>query len=140
RGQGLLDRAARFGRPRMRIGCRHLLLLAALAAVAVAAVEAAPGGAAQSAARVQSTQLISRSFSGGQPNGPSTNGVIPDDRRFARVIAFQSSASNIVRGDTDGVTDVFAVFRAGAVANNGAAWKPGRTIMVSRTFSGQPAD
>jgi hypothetical protein len=122
----------------MRIGRRHLVVLLAVAAVA-AALAAGPGAAGRSA-RVQSTQLISRSFGGGQPNGPSTNGVISDDRRFARVIAFQSSASNIVRGDTDGVTDVFAVFRAGPVANNGAAWKPGRTIMVSRTFTGQPAD
>ena len=56
-----------------------------------------------SAGRRQTTELISRAADGGTPNGPSTNAVISGDRRYARVIAFESDASDLVRGDTNGV-------------------------------------
>jgi TolB protein len=91
-------------------------------------------------ARSQSTLLISRTSSGGVPNGDSTNAVISNDKRFARVIAFESSASNLVSGDTNGMTDVFAVKRAGSIANTGAPWTRGNTILISRTSSGASAD
>ena len=90
--------------------------------------------------RGQTTQLISRSAAGGVPNGPSTNGVISNDRRYARLAAYQSDASNIVRGDTNGQTDVFAVRRAGRIDNSGRPWRRGGTIRVSRTRAGGPAN
>jgi hypothetical protein len=115
---------------------RRIAALPALAAAALAVVApaAAVGG------RPQTTLLISRSSRGGVPNGPSFSPAISNDRRFARVVAFESDASNIVRGDNDHVRDVFAVRRAGPVADDGARWRPGNTIMVSRTFDGRPAD
>jgi hypothetical protein len=67
------------------------------------------------------------------PNGPSTHPVISGDRRYSRAIAFESQASDIVRGDNNGVQDVFAVLRTGKIDNLGAPWKPGRTVLISRT-------
>jgi hypothetical protein len=83
---------------------------------------------------------ISLAMDGGMPNGASTHGVISQDKRFARAIAFQSDASNLVPNDVNGTTDVFAILRAGPVRNDGAAWRPGRTVLISRTFNGRPAD
>jgi hypothetical protein len=77
---------------------RHRILAAACALAACTLGFAAQSGA-QDRADLQYTELISRDMDGGVPNGPSTNGVISGDRRWARVIAFQSTASNIVRGD-----------------------------------------
>jgi hypothetical protein len=113
------------------------VLPTALASTAVVVAGTGPADAGtKKRARQQTTQLISRSFTGGIPNGPSTHGVISNDRRFARLIAFQSDASNIVRGDVNGVSDVFAVRRAGPTNNNGTAWRPGRTTLVSRGRGG----
>jgi hypothetical protein len=107
-----------------------------------AAVGAGSSGAESSvtAARVQNTKLMSRSVSGGVPNGPSTNGVISNDRRYARVVAFQSDATDIVGGDSNGQTDVFAVKRAGAINNKGTRWRPGKTLLLSRGRGGRPAN
>jgi hypothetical protein len=116
---------------------RHARSTLTLASIALATGAAAP---ADAAVRKQSTQLISRAAGGGLPNGPSTNAVISGDRRFARVIAFQSSASNLVRNDSNGQTDVFAVRRGGRFGNNGSRWKVGRTVLVSRGIGGQGAN
>jgi hypothetical protein len=113
--------------------------LSSIAAVVTAGPSAAtPATSAQE--REQETQLISRSVGGGVPNGPSTNGVISNDRRWARVIAFQSDASDIVRGDNNGQTDVFAALRQGPVSNNGARWRARKTILISRGRGGSPAN
>jgi TolB protein len=112
----------------------HAWLLAAAALMAVTPATA------QAASREQSTQLISHAYDGGLPNAPSTNAVISNDKRYARVVAYQSNASNIVRGDTNGVTDVFAVKRAGHVGNTGSPWKVGKTVLISRTAGGEPAN
>jgi hypothetical protein len=40
-------------------------------------------------------------------NGPSGHATISGDDRKARFVAFDSAASNLVRGDTNGATDVF---------------------------------
>jgi hypothetical protein len=40
-------------------------------------------------------------------NGPSGHASISGDNRKARLVAFDSAASNLVGGDTNGVTDVF---------------------------------
>ena len=89
---------------------------------------------------LQYTSLVSRSYNGKMPNGPSTHPVISNDKRFARAIAFESQASDLVRGDTNGVQDVFAVLRTGSIGNNGSPWKAGRTVLISRTRSGAPAN
>jgi hypothetical protein len=112
----------------------------ALAAASAAAIAAAPAAADEERDRLQSTQLISRSLGGGVPNGPSTNAVISSDRRYARLIAFESEASDLVAGDTNGIKDVFAVKRAGPIANEGAAWRGGNAILVSRGRHGAAAD
>jgi hypothetical protein len=115
-----------------------------ITAVACALTALAFGAAAQSDAQdradLQSTELISRDMDGGTPNGPSTNAVISGDRRYARLIAFESEASDIVPGDVNGVKDVFVVTRGGSYGNDGSEWRPGRTYLVSRGLGGAPAD
>jgi len=77
--------------------------------------------------------LISRAADGGTPNGPSTNAVISGDRRYARIIAFESEASDLVRGDTNGA--------AMRIAPVGVATPPGPRLapavaMVSQVTHG----
>jgi hypothetical protein len=121
---------------------RWPVIAVAVTASFAGAVHASAGGgsAQQAAARDQSTQLISRALDGGVPNGASTHAVISGDKRYARAIAFESDASNLVPGDVNGVRDVFAVLRAGHIGNQGSPWTPGNTILISRTRSGVPAD
>src|SRR4051794_18973615 len=106
-------------------------LLGLLLAVAIAA---------PAQAQEQTTTLISRAADGGTPNGPSTNAVISGDRRYSRVIAFESTASDLVRGDTNGASDVFAVKRRGSINNKGTRWSGGDSILVSRGLGGDPAN
>jgi hypothetical protein len=114
------------------------VVMAALAASA--AVPAAVATAAGDRASQQTTLLVSRARDGGLPNGPSSNGVISRDRRWARLIAYQSAASNLVKGDTNGLTDVFAVRRAGRVTNLGTTWRRGTTRLISHARGGGPAN
>ena len=86
-------------------GIRGFALVAAVAAAA-AACSAAFAGASQASVRV--TALISRNA-----NGPSTGGAFSQDGRTASLYAFTSAASNLVGGDSDGVTDVFVLHRSG---------------------------
>ncbi len=79
-------------------------------------------------------------MNGGFPNGPSFNGVISGDRRWARVIAFESWASNLVPGDRNRLGDVFAIRRGGRYGNDGSAWRPGRTVLISRGIGGRGAN
>lgn len=59
------------------------------------------------------TDLVSRPAGAGTPNGRSLDTSVSDD---GRMIAFQSAASNLVAGDTNGRDDVFVVDRfTGAV-------------------------
>ncbi|MEA2472438.1 MAG: hypothetical protein QOE06_353 [Thermoleophilaceae bacterium] len=110
------------------------LLLAGLAALAGSPPEAS------GKKRNATTSLFSHSAGGGTPNGPSTNPVISGDLHFAQIVAFESLASNLVAGDTNGLKDVFAVRRSGSFKDDGSAWKPGATQLVSRGPEGQPAD
>src|SRR4051794_9311523 len=105
----------------------------ALAGVAGAA-QSSP--AVDQAGRQQSTDLISRTPSGGTPNGASTNAVISGDRRFARIIAFESDASNLVGGDNNRQKDVFVVRRSGSVNDRGTAWRGSDALLVSRRSGG----
>ena len=105
-----------------------------------AALAGAPASFAQDRADIQNTRLISRSLDGGVPNGPSTNAVISGDRRYARLIAFESEASDLVARDTNGLKDVFAIKRTGRIDNTGREWQGARATLVSRGRHGAPAD
>ncbi|HEX4719008.1 MAG TPA: hypothetical protein VH300_10795 [Thermoleophilaceae bacterium] len=54
---------------------------------------------------------ISVAPNGAPANGDSSAPAISGDNRKTRLAAFQSDASNLVGGDTNGVTDVFVWFR-----------------------------
>jgi hypothetical protein len=111
-----------------------------VAAILAAALAVPAAASASSRSELQYTTLISRSYDGKMPNGPSTHPVISNDKRYARAIAFESQASNIVRGDRNGVQDVFAILRRGPIGNNGSPWKARRTVLISRTRGGAPAN
>jgi TolB protein len=91
-------------------------------------------------AELQSTKLISRALDGGLPNGESSHAVISTDRRYARAIVFESDATNLVRRDTNGVKDIFAIRRVGHIDNIGGPWQPGKTVRVSRPRRGGQAN
>src|SRR4051794_26758664 len=101
----------------MTLACKRGLFAAfstaLIAASAAATSSATPASPTATAAgdRDQSTHLISHALDGGLPNGPSTHAVISNDKRYARAIAFESEASNLVRGDTNAFKDVFVVKR-----------------------------
>jgi hypothetical protein len=120
------------------------LLPTALAATALTLASAALAGGSEPTAttsqRDTGTQLISQTPGGGIPNGPSTNAVISGDRRYARVIAFESEASDLVGGDTNGHKDVFAVRRTGSINNRGTPWQGRNAILLSRGRGGRPAN
>ena len=121
---------------------RRIAAVAVPVAIAITASIAGAGSAApvrSAADREQETTLISKSMSGGIPNAGSTHGVISNDKRYARLIAYQSEASDIVPGDTNGQMDVFAVKRQ-SPDNTGSRWRPARTLLVSRGRGGQPAN
>src|SRR3982751_1831834 len=108
-------------RSRSRIG---LALLAVLAG--------ALSGAAGTASGV--TVLASRTPAGGVPHGPSAHPAFSQDRTGASLLAFDSSASDLVGGDSNGLGDVFVVRRAkpfDAAARRAKAWRPGATSLVS---------
>jgi hypothetical protein len=109
------------------------LVLAAVVVLAAALPEPVAGQ------RNTTTTLLSRATDGSAGNGASTNAVISGDLRYARIIAFESEASDLVSGDTNAQKDVFAIRRAGSFGNNGSAWRPGTTQLVSRGVNG-PAD
>src|SRR4051794_16230304 len=114
---------------------RFLPLLALLAFAALA-----PAASAQDRSALQSTQLISTSIDGGVPNGPSTNPAISNDRRFARIIAFESEATDLVPNDVNGQKDVFMVERGGSFGNNGSPWTVGNATLLSHAADGGPSD
>ena len=117
---------------------KHSLLAACcvlLAAVVVATVvDPSSTNAVSRRSKLQKTVQITHG------NGPSTNAVISGDRRWARAIAFESEASNLVRGDTNGLKDVFVVRRRGRFDNRGQMWKPGKVRLLSRKRGGRPAN
>jgi hypothetical protein len=115
-------------------------LAAAAACTLVACLCAAAPSFAGDRAAVQYTQLISANMAGGVPNGPSGNSVISGDKRYARVIAYESDATDLVPGDTNGQRDVFAVHRGGTFGGDGHRWTPGPTVLISRTATGEPAN
>jgi hypothetical protein len=113
-----------------RIG---LTLVSAMLVVPCAVADAATGG----------TVLASRTPSGGFPNGPSAHAAFSQDRTGASLLAFDSVASDLTAGDSNGFGDVFVVHRAKpfkAGARKATRWKPGATELVSTGMGGAPAD
>ena len=116
---------------------RALTLPLTVAAACGALLPASAFGQADSN---RTTFLLSRAFDGGLPNGVSRNPAVSHDQRVARDIAFESDATNIVPGDTNSLTDVFVVHRAGPWGGDGSPWKAGSTDLVSHGLGGQPAN
>jgi hypothetical protein len=116
------------------------LALAGVAGAAAASGSSASDPGVRAAGREQTTFLVSKALDGGMPNGPSSNPVISSDRRYARLIAFESEASNLVANDTNGQKDVFVIPRTGTIDNIGVEWQSGATLLVSQGMGGQPAD
>ncbi len=88
----------------------------------------------------RTTFLLSRSVTGGFPDGPSRHPAISHDARIARLMAFESDATNIVAGDANGQTDVFVVNRAQPWGVNGTEWNLGPTTLASVGLGGAPAN
>jgi hypothetical protein len=113
---------------------------AGAATLAIGVMAAASLGGHASAQRFEpsdrETDLLSRDAGGGFPNGGSRNPAISQDRQYARLAAFESDASDIVNRDTNRLTDVFAVHRRHPYSLNGEPWRPGRTVLVSRSTGG----
>ena len=105
------------------------LLLAAASAGALA-----PAAAAQDRAALQSTAAIT------QGNGDSTNAVISQDRRYSTILAFESVATDLVAGDTNGLKDIFMIRRTGHPNNTGTEWQHGAPQLISKGLGGQPAN
>jgi Tol biopolymer transport system component len=96
-------------------------------------------GVGAAGASTRTTFLLSKGQDG-FPNGPSRNAAVSHDQRIARYIAYESDASNIVDGDTNGTTDVFLVIRAKPFGARGTPWQPAGTILVSKGQGGAPAN
>ena len=62
------------------------------------------------------------------------------DQRIARVMAYESDASNIVNGDVNNTTDVFIVRRQGPWGQHGTSWNMGGTELASTGMGGAPAN
>ncbi|HEY2604350.1 MAG TPA: hypothetical protein VGI67_22525 [Thermoleophilaceae bacterium] len=111
-----------------------------LAAGLLCAVLIPAGTAFAQADSSRTTFLLSRAYDGGLPNGVSRNAAVSHDQRVARDIAYESDATNIVPGDTNGLTDVFVARRAQPWGQNGTPWTLGGTDLVSHGLGGQPAN
>jgi hypothetical protein len=116
---------------------RLAVLLAALAAAFGGLVPAS--ALAQSRTSLYDTFLVSKSNDGGLPDGPSRNAAFSQDGRRASVLAFESDATNILSGDTNGVTDVFYQERQDN-GTEGEPWISRGTRLVSKGMNGQPAN
>jgi hypothetical protein len=88
----------------------------------------------------QRTTFLLSVANGGFPNGPSRNAAVSHDQRIARYMAYESDASNITAGDTNGATDVFLVIRAQPFGHSGTPWKAAGTQLVSSAPGGAPSN
>jgi hypothetical protein len=84
--------------------------------------------------------LLSKSIAGTVPDGPSRNPAISQDQRIAKIVAFESDATDLVAGDVNGATDVFLIRRAEPYGNDGTPWRGGATELASTGLNGQPAN
>jgi hypothetical protein len=102
--------------------------------VAASAGALAPTAVAQNRADLQYTVAIT------QGNGHSTNPVISQDRRYSTILAFESDASDLVAGDTNGLKDIFMIRRTGRPNNVGTEWQHGGPELISKGMGGEPAN
>jgi hypothetical protein len=86
---------------------------AVAAALALLAAALAPGTAA---ARFPGTDLLRLA------DEPSRNPAISQDKRFARLAAFEA--------DSGGTTNVYVVRRAGGYGENGTPWRAGERVLA----------
>src|SRR5688572_25878754 len=100
---------------------RGLVIAALASAVAPAAASAQFPGT--------DLQRLSRAADGGVPDGASRNPAISQDKRWGRVAAFESDATNIVPG-SGGFTNVYVVHREGPFGEDGSPWRAGRTVLA----------
>lgn len=103
---------------------------------------AAPAAQAFDPTKDRETHLLSRSTTGGFPNGTSRNGAFSQDGQGTSLAAFESDASDLVIGDSNGQTDVFVVRRGGHfTTDKGEPWQPdGQAQIASVGLNGAPAD
>jgi hypothetical protein len=66
--------------------------------------------------------------------------VISLDQRYARVLAFQSTASNLVSPSPGSTSNVYYIVRQGPYDNNGVRWVPGSIQLASAGLGGQAAN
>src|SRR4051812_9859488 len=95
------------------------IVLAPVFAALAAGIDAPNAGAFPPYAR---TVLVSRTARDMHPNGASRHAVISQDKRFGRVVAFESDATDIAPGAAPGVTNVYAAYRQAPFADNGTLW------------------
>jgi hypothetical protein len=116
--------------------------LLGLLAVLTLVFAVAPAAQAFDPTKDRETHLLSRSYIGGFPNGASRNAAFSQDGQAARLAAFESDASDLVVGDSNGVTDVYLVRRGGRFTDKrGEPWQPaGVAEIVSIGFDGSPAN
>lgn len=72
------------------------------------------------------TERVSLSSAGGDPDGDSAGGAVSADGRY---VAFQSNADNLVAGDTNGYTDIFVRDRVART-----------TVRISTGYDGSQAN
>lgn len=123
-----------------KLPCPKILLTLALAAgPLLVAPAAAPAFLTDS-----ETLLLSRNATGGFPNGPSRNPAFSQDKKVNLYAAFESDASDIVEGDSNGTSDIFVTTRdSGSYdpsSGPGQVWRPGTTALVSKGLGGAPAN
>lgn len=83
--------------------------------------------------------MLSRNAAGAPADAPAGNAVISQDKRFGRVVAFESAATNLVAG-AGGGTNIFVSRRAAGYGENGTPWQFGTITLASGGIGGQPAN
>lgn len=111
-----------------------------IAAITTFAVLAIPAAASAGGMFGTYPLNISSTPSGAPANGSSSAPTISGDNRKTRYAAYQSDASNLVAGDTNGVTDVFLWSRPKGRAGLSLAKGSGAVQRVSLTNSGGEAN
>ena len=100
----------------------RILLLGMLGMLAAFALATSAHAAAEFPG--QDLLLVSRNAAGAPANGPSGNAVISQDKRFGRVVAFESAAMNLA-GGAGGGSNVYVARRAAGYGENGTPWQFG---------------
>jgi hypothetical protein len=127
-----VDEGKTGGMPQRRRIAGCLITMAGLLAVAAPSAHAGIFGTDPLA--------ISLNPGAGAPNGPSAHPALSGDNRKTRLAAFDSTATNLVAGDTNGQPDVFVWSRPGGSAGLVLNRPGGSLKRVSVSSSGGQAD